>query len=234
MKIHVFLHTPFETPGYIEKWIKVKNHSVTFTKFYEPYTLPKPEEIDWLIVMGGPMGVYDEDKYPWLKEEKSFIKQAVESRKIILGICLGSQLIADALGAKVFPNKYKEIGWFKIRTTDEAQRDLIFNFFPKESVVFHWHGDTYNLPAGAVHLAESEATKNQAFIYNGRIIGLQFHIEVTEKLLNEMVDAGNDELVNNSFVQNADEIRSGMRFNKSTNLLLHNLLDNIEGIFNAK
>ncbi|MDR3628000.1 MAG: type 1 glutamine amidotransferase [Ignavibacteriaceae bacterium] len=234
MKIHVFLHTPFETPGYIEKWIKVKNHSITFTKFYETYTLPKTDEIDWLIVMGGPMGVYEEDKYPWLIEEKSFIKQAVENRKIILGICLGSQLIAEALGAKVFPNKYKEIGWFKIRTTDDGKANPIFNFFPKESVAFHWHGDTFNLPAGAVRLAESEATKNQAFIYNGHVIGLQFHIEVTEKLLNEMIAAGNDELVPGSFLQTADEIRNGMSFSKSTNLLLHNLLDNIEGIFNTK
>jgi len=234
MHIHAFLHTPFEKPGYIEQWAKEKGHSISFTKFYEPFVLPTLNDIDWLIIMGGPMGVYDEDKYPWLKEEKSFIKQVVDSKKIIMGICLGSQLIAEILGAKVFPNKYKEIGWFKIKTTEEAKGNDFFKFFPKETVVFHWHGDTFNLPAGAVHLAESDVCKNQAFIYNDRIIGLQFHIEVTENLLNEMLDGGSDELIKADYIQTEDEIRGGVNFCKETNLLLHNLLNNIEGKFKIK
>jgi len=228
MKIHVFLHTPFENPGYIELWAKENNHNLSYTKFYEKFSLPNPDDFDWLVVMGGPMGVYDEDKYPWLKEEKSFIKQAVKNDKIILGICLGSQLIAEVLGAKVYPNKYKEIGWFKIKTTASAANSELFSFFPEEAVVFHWHGDTFDLPAGAVHLAESDVCKNQAFIFNRRVIGLQFHIEVTEKLLNDMLEGCNNELTNEKYIQTENEIRGGLHFCKETNLLLHKLLDHIE------
>jgi len=231
MNIHAFIHTPFEAPGYIEQWVKEKNHNFSTTRFYEQFTMPNINDVDWLIVMGGPMGVYDEDKYPWLKEEKSFIKQAVNSSKIILGICLGSQLIAEVLGAKVFPNKYKEIGWFNIRTTEAAIKNSIFNFFPDETIVFHWHGDTFNLPSGAVHLAESNVCKNQAFIYNEKVIGLQFHLEVTEKLLNEMLDGGNDELVKAECIQTEVEIRSGTRHCERTNAILYNLLDNLEEKF---
>lgn len=234
MNIHAFLHTSFEKPGYIEQWAEEKGHSLSFTKFYEPFVLPTLNDVDWLIVMGGPMGVYEEDKYAWLKEEKRFIKQAVDGSKIILGICLGSQLIAEVLGAKVFSNRYKEIGWFKINTTKEAKENDIFNFFPNETVVFHWHGDTFNLPSGAVQLAENEVCKNQAFIYDERVIALQFHIEVTEQLLNEMLDGGNDELINADYIQTEDEIRNGIHYCKETNLLLHNLLDNIEEKFKAK
>jgi GMP synthase (glutamine-hydrolysing) len=228
MNIHVLMHVPFEQPGYIEKWAGEKSHNLTFTRFYEPHTLPKLNDFDWLIVMGGPMGVYDEDKYTWLKEEKSFIKRVIDNNKIVLGICLGSQLIADVLGAKIFKNKYKEIGWFKIKTTGAAKGIDIFKSFPEEVVVFHWHGDTYNLPNGAIHLAESDVCKNQAYIYNGRVIGLQFHIEVTEHLINEMLENGSDELKNSEYIQTEDEIRKNLHFCDGTNLILDTLLNNIQ------
>jgi GMP synthase-like glutamine amidotransferase len=228
------MHMAFEKPGYIVQWAKEKNYNFSTTKLYEPFTLPELNEFDWLIVMGGPMGVYDEDKYPWLKEEKAFIKKAIDNKKIVLGICLGSQLIAEVLGAKVFPNKHKEIGWFKIKTTEEAGKNDLFGFFPKEAIVFHWHGDTYNLPPGAVHLAESEACKNQAFLYNERVIGLQFHIEVTDKLLSEMLEGLSDELKKDTFVQTDDKIREDIHHCNENNLLLHQLLNNIEEKYKAK
>jgi GMP synthase-like glutamine amidotransferase len=228
MNIHTFIHAPFEKPGYIENWAKEKCHTLFLTNLYEPFQLPELEDMDWLIIMGGPMGVYEEDKFPWLKAEKNFIKKAIENNKVILGICLGAQLIAEALGAKVFANKYKEIGWFNIKATEEAKKNALFDFFPEETVVFHWHGDTFDLPRGAVHIAESEVCKNQAFIYNQQVIGLQFHIEMTEKLLNEMLEGGNDELKNGSYIQSEDEIRRGIHYCKGTNLILHKLLDNIE------
>ena len=225
------MHTPFEKPGYIEQWANEKRHNLSITRFYESNILPAFDNVDWLIVMGGPMGVYDEDKYPWLKQEKNFIKQFIEGGKTVLGICLGSQLIAGVLGAKVFPNRYKEIGWFKIRTTGQAEKEDLFNFFPEEAVVFHWHGDTFNLPAGAVHLAENEACKNQAYIYDERVIGLQFHIEVTKNLLNEMLDGGNDELIKGEYIQTEDEIRKGINYCEGANHLLHRLLDKMEEKF---
>jgi len=234
MNIHAFIHAPFEKPGYIENWAKEKGHTLILTNLFEPFHLPAIEDIDWLVIMGGPMGVYEEDKYPWLKEEKNFIKKAVEKNKVILGICLGSQLIAEVLGAKVFPNKYKEIGWFNIKITEAAKKSDLFGFFPEQTVVFHWHGDTFDLPNGAVQIAESQVCKNQAFIYNERVIGLQFHIEVTDKLLNEMLEGGNDELKNESYIQTEDEIRRGIHYCNGTNLILHKLLDNIERKFITK
>jgi len=114
---------------------------VAYTRFYEAHQLPGIDDIDWLIVMGGPMGVYDESFYPWLVEEKAFIKQAIEHNKTVLGICLGSQLIAEVLGAKVYPNKQKEIGWFDITLSETAARHPLFENFENQFPVFHWHGN---------------------------------------------------------------------------------------------
>jgi len=234
MNIHAFIHASFEKPGYIENWANEKGHTLILTKFYEPFQLPELEDIDWLIIMGGPMGVYEEDKFPWLKAEKNFIKKAIENNKVILGICLGAQLIAEVLGAKVFPNKYKEIGWFNVKASEEAKNNALFDFFPEESVVFHWHGDTFELPQGAVHIAETEVCKNQAFVYNERIIGLQFHIEMTENLLNGMLEGGLGELMNGKYIQTEDEILKGRNNCSIMNSLLSKLLTNIENKIELK
>jgi len=178
--IAVIMHVPFEGLGCIEQWITKNNHSVTYIRLYEKHELPDMNAIDWLIVMGGPMGVYDEAIYPWLSEEKTFIKQAIEAGKTVLGICLGSQLIAEVLGAKVYPNKQKEIGWFDVALSERAKTDSLFAGFEDKFPVFHWHGDTFDLPEGSKHLISSEVCKNQAFLYNDKVLGLQFHFEVTE------------------------------------------------------
>ncbi len=160
MRIHYLQHKPYESLGCIEEWISKSRHSLSATKFYEDTSLPKFSDFDFLIIMGGPMGVYDEDKYPWLKDEKKFIKESINDNKIVLGICLGSQLIADSLGSKVYKNKFKEIGWFPVKIKNEHK---FFNSLPEEIITAHWHGDTFDLPDGAVHIAESSACKNQAF-----------------------------------------------------------------------
>ena len=121
MRIHYLQHESHEGLGCIEDWAKRKGHLITSTKFYEDSKLPDLSAFDFLIIMGGSMGVNDEDKYKWLKSEKDFIKRTINSKKPVLGICLGSQLIADALGAKVYPNKYKEIGWMDIKMTEAAK-----------------------------------------------------------------------------------------------------------------
>lgn len=125
------------------------------------------------------MGVHDEVQYPWLKEEKKFIENLIKHNKKILGICLGSQLIAQVLGAKVYKNSYKEIGWSLVYSTLDASKD--YTFIPKEFVAFHWHGDTYDLPKNATHLFYNEATKIQGFVYNQNFWALQFHLESTEE-----------------------------------------------------
>ncbi len=234
MRIHVFQHVVYENSGVINEWTKEKNHHVTVTQFFKDYKLPNLDDLDWLIVMGGPMGVYDEKEFPWLKEEKIFIKQAIDSGKIVLGICLGSQLIASALGKKVYPNMYKEIGWFKINLTDIAKDNSLFSSFPKELTVFHWHGDTFELPDGASHIAQSEACKNQAFVYKDKVIGLQFHLEVTPLLLQGMTDNGFDELVEDRYIHSEEQIINGKKYCKLNNFFIKDLLDNINKNFIAK
>ncbi len=225
LRIHTFMHVPFEGLGCIEPWTSANNHSVSYTRFYETHQLPGIDDIDWLIVMGGPMGVYDESVYPWLVEEKSFIKQAIERNKTVLGICLGSQLIAGVLGAKVHPNKQKEIGWFEITLSETAKRHPLFENFENHFPVFHWHGDTYELPTGSTRLISSEVCLNQAFLYKENVLGLQFHFEATEQTLKEMVENGKQELVQSATVQSAEQILSQTENIEANNKKMFQILD---------
>lgn len=225
LSIHTLMHVPFEGLGCIEQWISKNNHTVSYTRLYEDYQLPTLDEIDWLIVMGGPMGVYDEAIYPWLSEEKTFIKQVIEKGKTVIGICLGSQLIAEVLGAKVFPNKQKEIGWFDLQITEEGKNQKLLNGFEENFTVFHWHGDTYDLPAGSIRLFSSEACLNQAFLYNDNVLGLQFHFEATVETLKEMVAHGTSELIENETIQTGEQILAQTGFIDSNNKKMFDILD---------
>lgn len=207
MRIHYLLHESFEDVASIDEWANRPGNKITSTRFFEKeFLLPSPEEIDLLIIMGGPMGVYDEDKYHWLKPEKKFIEQVISKGKKVLGICLGSQLLAEVLGGKVYKNKEKEIGWFDIHFTPQAKTDLFFSDYPEDMKVFHWHGDTFDLPAGANHIAYSEACRNQAFTYNDQVVGLQFHIEATRKSIEEFVFHCKDELIEAKYIQKEKEL----------------------------
>lgn len=206
MKVQFFQHVPFEGLGSIEEWITERSHSLNTTRFYKGDKLPSLEDVDCLIVMGGPMSVNDEKEYPWLKQEKQFIHQAIEKGKTVIGICLGAQLIANVLGAKVYPNKEKEIGWFPISFTADAKRLKALNKLTSDYTVFHWHGDTFDLPKGAAHLAFSEACKNQAFSYHKNVLGLQFHLETTKDSLSQMIKHGKNELVTEKYIQSEKEI----------------------------
>ena len=154
MHAHYFQHVPFEGLGSIEPWLESNGYELTNTRFFESADLPDPKAIDLLVVMGGPMSVNDEDKFPWLALEKQFVREIIESGKRVVGICLGAQIIANAMGAKVFHNPGKEIGWFPIHTVASIYAS-VFNFPPSETV-FHWHGETFDLPPGARRLAKSE------------------------------------------------------------------------------
>ena len=226
--VHTLLHVPFEGLGCIENWITQNNYSLSYTRFYENYQLPNHEDIDWLIIMGGPMSVGDLKEYPWLAEEKRFIKQAIECGKTVIGICLGSQLIADVLGSKVYPNKQKEIGWFDIFSTNESSKNSILTGFESRFPVFHWHGDTFDLPEECVRLFESEACLNQAFLYKENVLGLQFHFEVTEESMKQMVVHGANELIENKTIQSADKILSQTKLIESNNLKMNAILDYLE------
>lgn len=228
LAIHVFMHVPFEGLGCIEQWISKNNQTVSYTRFYEGYTLPNVDNIDWLIVMGGPMGVYDEAQHPWLIEEKEFIRKFIQKGKIVIGICLGSQLIAEVLGARVYPNKQKEIGWFDVKLTEIAANLPVFSGLEKEFPVFHWHGDTYDLPTGSTHLLSSQVCLHQAFLFNNKVLGLQFHLEVTQQTLLEMVENGMSELKENETIQSAKQIVEQTEFIESNNNKMFRILDYLE------
>lgn len=226
MRIHSLQHEPFEGLGNIEVWAKKKRHSISRTLLFNNEELPDISEFDWLVIMGGSMNIYEEDKFPWLREEKNFIAQAIANKKIVLGICLGSQLMADVLGGKVNKNQNNEIGWFPVSLTREARDSSIFSSVPGTFTAFHWHGDTFKIPHGATRIAQSGGCTNQAFEF-GRAIGLQFHIEYSKKSIDLMFQNCGDELADGKYIQTPDEIISKManvhEMNKTLNLILDNM-----------
>jgi GMP synthase-like glutamine amidotransferase len=227
-RIHILQHEPYETPGCIDDWIKQKSYNYTITELYKEELLPDVREIDWLVVMGGSMSVHDTEKFPWLKNEKSFIREAVSSGKVVAGICLGSQLIAEVLGGRVYKNISKEIGWFPVVRCDGTAVSRFPEKFNNSETVFHWHGDTFDMPEGAFRLFASEACRNQGFVYNEKVIGLQFHVEVTEILLENMIVNGIDEIVPEQYIQNADQLRKGSSNIKRNNELMYSILDELD------
>lgn len=227
MNVHYLQHVPFEGLGSIETWFKNQGHTITVTHLYKNEELPSIEDIDWLIVMGGPMGVEDQAIYPWLTKEKAFIKQAIDQNKIVLGICLGAQLIADVLGAYIIKNSFREIGWFPIQFSEEAKATELGTALPNEFDAFHWHGDTFSIPDHAIPLASSKACLNQGFILNDKVIALQFHLETTATSVLDLTIHCKNELDNSQYVQTADEmLERPERFeniNKIMNLILEYL-----------
>jgi GMP synthase-like glutamine amidotransferase len=230
MRIHSLEHEPFEGLANIEVWAKKRGHSISRTLLFNNEELPNMSDFDWLVIMGGSMNIYEEEKYPWLKEEKNFIAEAIAYKKIVLGVCLGSQLIADVLGGRVIKNRFKEIGWFPVSLTREARNSSIFSTFPGKFTAFHWHGDTFKIPPGAARIAESEGCANQAFEY-GRVIGLQFHLEYSVESIDLMFKNCGDEIVDGKYIQKPDEIISQNNNVRELNRLLILLLDNIEREF---
>lgn len=227
LRLHYLQHVSFEGPGYIETWAKQNKHTLKSTKFYKQEKLPDLDTFDWLIIMGGPMSVGDEADFAWLKPEKQFIQSAISAGKTVLGICLGAQLIASVLGARVYPNMKKEIGWFPVTPTDDAIENNILKNIPTTMTVLHWHGDTFDIPDGAVHLIKTEICQNQAFIHHDRVLGLQFHLEATPETLEQMMENCREELVADDFVQTETEILSNSSYCASNNKHLTAILDNL-------
>ncbi len=234
MRIHHLQHVAFEGLGSMEPHFLQRGHQLSSTHFYKGDAIPSTDDFDWLIVMGGPMGVHDDLEYPWLREEKSLIKESIDAGKIAMGICLGAQLIADVLGAKVSKNAHREIGWFPIERKINPDDSLLAETFPKTLDVFHWHGDTFEIPEGTRLLATSEACRNQGFVYEDRIVGLQFHLETTPESAAALVRHCAGELDGSKYVQSGAEILSVEgRFNK-INRVMTSLLKKIEKYRNVR
>jgi GMP synthase-like glutamine amidotransferase len=232
MKIHYLQHVPFEGPAYIVEWARKKGHLLTGTHLYNDEAVPAMDQFDWLIIMGGPMNIYEEESYPWLKYEKQFIKAAIDDGKVVLGICLGAQLITDVLGGKVTKNPEGEIGWLSVTLNAEALKSPLFKNFPETPCVFQWHNDTFSvLGAGATNIASSEACNHQAFIYNERVIGLQFHLESTEASISSLISHCAAEMTGGVYVQTAREIQSRTSCLKTANWLMDDLLNRLESYY---
>ncbi|MFZ1983777.1 MAG: type 1 glutamine amidotransferase [Desulfatitalea sp.] len=176
-------------------------HPLGATRLYLDETLPAMDAFDGLIVMGGPMGVHDEARYSWMQREKAFLKAAIVAGKRVLGICLGAQLIADVLGAAVTKNRYREIGWFPLTVAAQVEQTFLRGVLPPVFDVFHWHGDTFAIPVGAVPLAASAACTNQGFILDDCIVGFQFHLETTPDSAAALLENCRDELDGSRYVQ---------------------------------
>ncbi len=231
MRIHTLLHVPFEDLANIWLWAREEKHPVSVTRLYEGETPPETGDFDIVFVMGGPMNIYEEEAYPWLKVEKDFLKEAIKAGKPCVGVCLGAQLLADALGGKVKKNAEKEIGWFPVKMTAQGHSDPLFTGFPESFTPFHWHGDTFNLPKGAVQAASSEVTANQAFIYTekgARVLGLQFHLEYSQESIDKMLKYCADELIPQKYIQTTETILSDRERIQESHRLLRALLFNIE------
>lgn len=205
MHIHYIQHAPFEGLGFIEEWLDYKGHTVSCTQVWERQDFPSPDSIDGLILMGGPMSVNDEELLPWLKPEKKFIYDCIKSNKKILGICFGAQLIADCLGASISKNAFTEIGWFNV-TIEPSLGRWMNALVPSKLKVFHWHGETFDLPENAILHASSDGCRNQLFTYGENIAALQFHPEMTTKDIATMFEFGEDELVEGRYIQQINEI----------------------------
>lgn len=224
MRAHYLQHVPFEGLGSIESWLESNGYSITNTQLYESATFPEMDQVDLVIAMGGPMSVNDEDDYPWLVLEKQFIRDAINAGKPVLGICLGAQLIATAMGAKIYKNAETEIGWFPLHGVPQVSSSLFS--FPTSIQVFHWHGETFDLPAGATLLASSDGCVNQAFQLGSSVIGLQFHLETTPESARKLVNNCRDELIPSRYVQSEEEILAvGRERYDSINRLMVDVLE---------
>ena len=175
--------------------------------------------------MGGPMGINDDEIYPWLVAEKQFVKQSIGANKLVLGICLGAQLIADVLGAEVFPNREKEIGWFPIKFHTNFQSHVSDDINMNLNV-FHWHGDTFNIPERAILHSSSSSCVNQLFSFSEKVIAIQFHLETTKNSLQSIVANGKNELlVGGNYVQTEKQILETTRYIEKSNQIMYQILD---------
>lgn len=222
MKIHYLQHVPFENLANIEKWAHKKSFNINKSRLFANETLPTTDSFDWLIVMGGPMNIYEDKKYPWLTPEKKLIEKAIKEEKMVLGVCLGAQLIADVLGGVVSKNTNPEIGWFPVETVNNQ------GIFPLPSgfMAFHWHGDTFSIPPKAIHWAASKGCTNQAFLYANHVLGLQFHLESSPESVQALIENCGEEMIAGKYVQTPEYVMAQEQYFTEIKGSMTKLLDN--------
>ncbi len=224
-KIECFMHVPFEGPGIILNWIGERGDHLHYTRFYNGEVLPDASAVDMLIIMGGPMDVFDFHIHPWMEDEIEWVKDFIASGKPVFGICLGAQIIAAALGEEVYPGPHKEIGWHNLQFFPSLGDYKICKDLPITRKVFQWHGDTFNIPEGATRIAGSDAFPNQGFIHGNSVVAMQFHLEVTPESVKELVNNCRGELVEGIHIQSEKEILSEQSYFETNQQVLYQFLD---------
>ena len=232
MKIHLIEHDPGHSPTNIEPWARKRGHSLSKTEIFRGEPFPAADTYDWLMVMGGSQHAWEEPLYPWLVSEKEGIAQALARKKIILGICFGAQLLAEALGGKVFPNRQKEIGWYPVVQTPEGRSSVFFQDIPERFTTFHWHSDHFDLPAGAVRLAFNDCSTNQAFIHpEYPLLVLQFHPEYTREMVRHYAQEFGSDWPPGPFVAGKGKTLTQTESLPDTYGLMEKILDNMVKAF---
>ncbi len=225
MRIHFFIHDANQDISVFDQWVDNQQHTMSKTIFPLSDEVPDIENIDALIILGGIMGSYDDDKFLWMKKEKKFIEKCIVTKKKTFGICLGVQLIANVLGSRVYVNKYREIGWHTV-TANETKNDYPFvNHFPNPVPLLEWHGDTFDLPANTVNVMETECTKNQCIIYENHVVGFQFHPEFNRKNVLHLIDKYKPNLLQGKYIQSEEEILANIKNCDYSNALLTKFLN---------
>lgn len=220
---------PDEGPGHAADWLAANGHSLAFTKLFEPGSaFPELNDFDGLLILGGPMSVRDEENVPWLRDEKAFIREVLRAGKITLAICLGAQLVAEALGGEVRPNHAPEIGFWTVRFSAKSLEHPLLRGWPEKAAVLHWHLDTFTVPPGALRVGMSAATATQGFVWGDGVIGLQFHPEMTVAMVEKLMELeGHEQAEEQEFVQTAGQIREKLKSVWKGRKLLEVLLANL-------
>lgn len=217
MRIHILQQSQATPPGSVLEWLQNKNHDYQVVHLYKGEPLPRVEETDWLIVLGGGMNVDEVDKHPWLQDEKNFLKEAVAAHKTCLGLCLGGQLLSQVLGGTVQPHTHWETGWHPVILGHDYRL-----------MVFQWHQDTFTLPEGAVRVATNRSCENQGFAFGDFVVGLQFHPEATEEWIQACMNEPNQP--EGPHVQKPEQITENMIFLHPMKQWFFDLLDRMEAV----
>ena len=212
IQVYSLEHALYEDPVNITRWLAEHQIDIRHIRLFEGHPLPDPEMVDLLIIMGGPMNIYEEEEFSWLAGEKQFIRAVINAGTPVLGICLGGQLIADVLGGTVNRARQPEYGWHTVTripgvpvfSRKETGTESIL--FPEVIKVFQWHQDTFSIPPGSIPLYQSELCRNQAFIYNNRVIGLQFHPEMDQPTIRGFLAQSIQEIYEKNLVNTRDDI----------------------------
>lgn len=208
----------------MEPCLEEKGFLLQKIKLYDDQSLPPVEEVDYLIVMGGPMSINDEEKHSWLTGEKELIKEMLDFGKPVLGICFGAQLITHVLGKSVHPAKDHEIGWYPLKLTEAGKCHPLTKNWEEDLIVFHWHSNIFDLPEGAIHIASTVLCKNQAFVINDNVIGLQFHLEIAGKEVEKMIENWGRYRESGNYVQSAEEMLQKSHASADTKAMLEQLV----------